>query len=93
MIPTFSSGAWNYWIIQQLPTAPPIPHPIHLHGHDFFVLGQGGGQFSSSDTFSKLNFATPPRRDTASVPGGGWLVLAFPSNNPGVWLMHCHIGK
>lgn len=94
VIATLNAGAWNYWIIQQLATAPPIPHPIHLHGHDFFVLGQEGGQFDSdpsSTSFKSLNFATPPRRDTASVPGGGWLVLAFPSNNPGVWLMHCHI--
>lgn len=22
---------------------------------------------------------------------GGWLVLAFKADNPGVWLMHCHI--
>lgn len=88
VIPTVSEGGWNYWLIQQLSTSPPIPHPIHLHGHDFFVLGQGSGQFSSS---SPLNFATPPRRDTATCPGGGWLVLAFNSNNPGAWLMHCHI--
>lgn len=94
VIPTLNAGAWNFWIIQQLATAPPIPHPIHLHGHDFFVLGQGAGQFDpspASASYAALNFATPPRRDTASVPGGGWLVLAFPSNNPGVWLMHCHI--
>ena len=91
VLPTLSANQWNFWLIQQLPTSPPIPHPIHLHGHDFFVLGQGGGEFSVTDTFSQLNFATPPRRDTASVPGGGWLVIAFPSNNPGVWLMHCHI--
>jgi hypothetical protein len=24
--------------------------------------------------------------------GGGYLVLAFPADNPGVWLMHCHVG-
>lgn len=90
-IPTLSAGQWNFWLIQQLATSPPLPHPIHLHGHDFFVLGQGDGQFSRTESFSLLNFATPPRRDTASVPGRGWLVIAFPSNNPGAWLMHCHI--
>jgi hypothetical protein len=40
---------------------------------------------------SSLNFANPPRRDTATLPANGWLVLAFPANNPGAWLMHCHI--
>jgi hypothetical protein len=24
-------------------------------------------------------------------PTGGWLVLAFLTDNPGAWLMHCHI--
>lgn len=26
------------------------------------------------------------------LPGGGHLVLAFKTDNPGAWLMHCHIG-
>ena len=39
----------------------------------------------------QLNFDNPPRRDTATLPASGWLVLAFPANNPGAWLMHCHI--
>jgi FtsP/CotA-like multicopper oxidase with cupredoxin domain len=25
------------------------------------------------------------------LPPGGWLVIAFQTNNPGAWLMHCHI--
>lgn len=77
-----TSGAWNYWLIQQSSTVPPIPHPIHLHGHDFFVLGQGTSTFTGSET---LNWATPPRRDTATVYGGGWLAIAFQSNNPGTF--------
>lgn len=80
VLPTTSTGGWNYYLIQQFSTAPPIPHPIHLHGHDYFVLGQGSSTWDGSAT---LNFLTPPRRDTATVPGGGWLAIAFPSNNPG----------
>ena len=30
-------------------------------------------------------------KDTVIVPGGGYVVLHFLSNNPGYWLMHCHI--
>jgi Multicopper oxidase len=26
------------------------------------------------------------------LPGGGYLVIAFQTDNPGAWLMHCHIG-
>ncbi|GAB7364083.1 hypothetical protein MBLNU230_g4635t1 [Neophaeotheca triangularis] len=88
VIPTIKEGGWNYWLIQQVQGVPPIPHPIHLHGHDFYVLGHGSGSYSPD---TELNFATPPRRDTAILPGGGWLALAFESNNPGAWLMHCHL--
>ncbi|EME45697.1 hypothetical protein DOTSEDRAFT_129162 [Dothistroma septosporum NZE10] len=83
-----SPNGWNYWLIQQTANGPPIPHPIHLHGHDFFVLGQGTSQWDGTAT---LNYANPPRRDTATVYGGGWLAMAFQSNNPGAWLLHCHI--
>lgn len=67
----------------------PLPHPVHLHGHDFWILAQGPGTYSSNVT---LNLVNPPRRDTALMPGAGYLVIAFVTDNPGVWLMHCHIG-
>jgi hypothetical protein len=25
------------------------------------------------------------------LPSGGYLLLAFPADNPGLWVMHCHI--
>lgn len=34
----------------------------------------------------------PPRVDVAMLPGSGYLVVAFKTDNPGAWLMHCHIG-
>ena len=71
----------------EIAAAPP-PHPIHLHGHDFFTLGSGLGQYNSS---LPLNFENPPRRDTTTLPSRGWLAIAFLANNPGAWLMHCHI--
>ncbi|KAJ9648054.1 laccase, multicopper oxidase, benzenediol:oxygen oxidorectuctase [Coniosporium tulheliwenetii] len=84
------NNQWYYWVIQTVTVAGPrLAHPIHLHGHDFYVLGAGGGTFSGSA--DGLNFANPIRRDVATLPAGGWLVLAFPADNPGAWLMHCHI--
>ncbi|KJZ76441.1 hypothetical protein HIM_04170 [Hirsutella minnesotensis 3608] len=68
----------------------PNPHPIHLHGHDFYVLAQGSGFYMPKHV--KLNKENPPRRDTVLLPGTGYVVIAFETNNPGVWLMHCHIG-
>lgn len=25
------------------------------------------------------------------LPGNGWLVVSFQTDNPGAWLFHCHI--
>ncbi|XP_059140775.1 uncharacterized protein LOC131928704 [Physella acuta] len=33
----------------------------------------------------------PPMKDTIIVPTGGYAVIRIRANNPGVWLMHCHI--
>lgn len=84
-------GMWTYWIIQETPGTPQIPHPIHLHGHDFYILGKGTGAFDRTTSPSTLNFNNPTRRDVALLPGGGWMAIAFPTDNPGAWLMHCHI--
>ncbi|KAF2450100.1 multicopper oxidase [Karstenula rhodostoma CBS 690.94] len=79
----------NTWIYLAIETTFAVPHPIHLHGHDFFVLAQGDGSYSSTVA---LNTTNPPRRDTAMLPASGYLVVAFETDNPGAWLMHCHIG-
>lgn len=57
-------------------------HPIHLHGHTFWVTGNEGGRI-------------PP---SAWVPGNNVLVavaqvreIEFVANNPGDWVMHCHM--
>ncbi|KAI0188217.1 Cupredoxin [Xylaria flabelliformis] len=79
----------NVWIYMAIDTSLAVPHPIHLHGHDFYILAQGTGTYSDDVT---LNTANPPRRDTAMLPASGYLVIAFETDNPGAWLMHCHIG-
>ena len=38
-----------------------------------------------------LNYKNPPRRDVATLPARGYFVIAFITDNPGAWLMHCHI--
>lgn len=91
---------WVYFVIQNnFQTS----HPMHLHGHDFSVLGQGTGVFTSG-MMSQLQFNNPVRRDTvllfgapqgAPGPGAptipGWTVIGFETDNPGAWVMHCHI--
>ncbi|MCJ1287871.1 hypothetical protein MMC26_007223 [Xylographa opegraphella] len=68
---------------------PPAAHPIHLHGHDFAILEQSEKPYQIGVLNLKLD--NPPRRDVALLPADGYLVLAFKSDNPGAWLMHCHI--
>ena len=72
-----------------------------LQGHDFLVLGRspavdnpftiGARRFNPATDLASLNFNNPVRRDVTMLPGNGWLVLAFRTDNPGAWLMHCHI--
>ncbi|RVW42413.1 Laccase-12 [Vitis vinifera] len=66
-------------------------HPIHLHGYDFYIIAEGFGNFNPSSDTSKFNLVDPPLRNTVAVPVNGWAVIRFVADNPGVWLMHCHL--
>ncbi|EAL94051.2 multicopper oxidase abr1 [Aspergillus fumigatus Af293] len=66
-------------------------HPWHMHGHQFQVLQRTipeGGYFDGY--FANIS-STPVKRDTIMVQNHGHAVLRFRANNPGVWLIHCHI--
>jgi len=88
------ANVWVYFVIQNQFFA---SHPLHIHGHDVSVLGTGTGTFTS-DLISGLNFDNPTRRDTVMLQGSagpgnpaGYTVIGFETDNPGSWLMHCHI--
>ncbi|TAQ86568.1 hypothetical protein B7494_g5109 [Chlorociboria aeruginascens] len=66
----------------------PVPHPIHLHGHNMFVLAAGVGTWDGTSVTRPLN---PQRRDVQILPGSGYLVLQIDADNPGIWPLHCHI--
>ncbi|MEL6205314.1 MAG: multicopper oxidase family protein [Pseudomonadota bacterium] len=55
-------------------------HPIHLHGHSFRVLEQGGDPV-----------ADPPMRDTVLLAPREEARIAFVADNPGRWMLHCHV--
>jgi FtsP/CotA-like multicopper oxidase with cupredoxin domain len=57
----------------------PMPHPMHLHGHEFQVVEIDGKRFPGAV------------RDTVLVPPGRRVVVAFDANNPGYWALHCHL--
>jgi FtsP/CotA-like multicopper oxidase with cupredoxin domain len=62
------------------------PHPMHLHGFYFGVTHRGTW---SADTA----FATPdiPRVVTELTPSGGTYEMTWVPEEPGNWLMHCHV--
>lgn len=61
-------------------------HPLHLHGFNFFVVGQGFGNFNQSEDPAKFNLVDPVERNTVGVPSGGWVAIRFLADNPGL----CH---
>lgn len=103
-------GPANQWVYFAIQNNFQTSHPMHLHGHDFSVLGQGHGVFTS-DMVGQLNFGNTIRRDTVLLWGApvidpstgrpftgpnapaqsGWTVIGFQTDNPGAWVMHCHI--
>jgi FtsP/CotA-like multicopper oxidase with cupredoxin domain len=57
-------------------------HPIHLHGHTWWVTGTEGGRIP----------------EPGWIPGNNVLIgvaqardVEFIANNPGDWVMHCHM--
>nr|AAB17192.1 laccase [Liriodendron tulipifera] len=66
-------------------------HPLHLHGFNFFVVGQGFGNYNPNKDPSNFNLVDPVERNTVGVPSGSWVAIRFQADNPGVWFMHCHL--
>lgn len=57
----------------------PHQHPIHLHGHTFRVLKSSKGEIVSH------------LADTVLIAPKERVEIGFTANNPGEWMMHCHI--
>ena len=53
------------------------PHAMHLHGHHFRAVASDG--------------TTGPLRDTLLVDREETVEIAFVADNPGDWLLHCHM--
>lgn len=58
-------------------------HPLHLHGYNFYVVGQGSGNFDPNKDPAKYNLVDPVERNTVGVPSGGWVAIRFQADNPG----------
>lgn len=58
-------------------------HPLHLHGFNFFVVGQGFGNYDPKTDPKNFNLVDPVERNTIGVPSGGWVAIRFLADNPG----------
>lgn len=58
----------------------PMQHPIHIHGQKFLVVSTNG--------YENTNLAW---KDTALIQTGDTVELLVPMDNPGDWVIHCHI--
>ncbi|KAJ9675318.1 hypothetical protein PVL29_024319 [Vitis rotundifolia] len=68
-------------------------HPMHLHGYNFYVVGNGTWNFDNSADPTRYNLVDPPEVNTVGVPKNGWVAIRFRADNPGVWFMHCHLER
>lgn len=59
-----------------------VPHPFHTHGHSFRIVATDGNPVPESAQLTK---------DTVLVAPGERYDIEFVANNPGVWMVHCHI--
>ncbi|MEP2839437.1 MULTISPECIES: multicopper oxidase family protein [Roseibium] len=88
-------GGWAFNDVSGLPNKPLIsarrdeavqvrmvndtafPHGIHLHGHHFWETDQNG--------------ARTHLRDTTLVAPGETMTIVCVLDNPGAWMLHCHM--
>jgi hypothetical protein len=57
-------------------------HPMHLHGHQFFVTGTEGGRIRNSLWFPE---------NTVLVGVAQARAVEFVAKYPGDWMLHCHL--
>jgi FtsP/CotA-like multicopper oxidase with cupredoxin domain len=55
-------------------------HPIHLHGHVFRVLTRNGKEVVPQQW-----------ADTVLLEPDSRAEIAFVADNPGDWMLHCHV--
>lgn len=95
------------WVDLILETEGPFAqsHPIHKHANKVYFLGSGKGKFPWATVeeaehalpAGSFNFENPASLDTFTTPDiagdapAVWTVVRYKVENPGVWMLHCHI--
>lgn len=60
----------------------PMQHPIHIHGQRFAVVSKNGKANTDIEW-----------KDTTTIPTGQTYELLVMMDNPGTWMLHCHISE
>ncbi|OEL12926.1 Laccase-15 [Dichanthelium oligosanthes] len=79
----FQYGATVEVVFQSTSLLQSDSNPMHLHGHDVFVLAQGLGNYDPERDMASYNLVDPPVRNTVLVPRLGWVAVRFVADNPG----------
>jgi plastocyanin len=69
-------------VLIRLTNAGSMAHPFHIHGHSFRIVATDGNPVPPAAQWTK---------DTVFIAPGERYDLEFDANNPGVWMVHCHI--
>lgn len=76
-------------------------HPWHAHGAHYYDIGSGNGTYDPIANEAKLAGTHPIKRDTTMLyrygmktgngTDQGWRAWRLRVDQPGVWMIHCHI--
>ena len=66
-------------VVLSLPNRTAFPHAMHVHGHHFRQLERSGSVWK------------PYWLDTVLVDAEQTERIAFVADNPGKWMVHCHM--
>ncbi|XP_033107327.1 laccase-5-like [Anneissia japonica] len=76
-------------------------YAMHMHGNSFRILAQetiGSGPATTKDyvrsldeagLLSRISPANAVIKDTVNVPGFGYVIIRWKTENPGYWFFHC----
>ncbi|KAJ1957716.1 ferroxidase fet3 [Linderina pennispora] len=69
-----------------------VPHPLHLHGHNFQVVARGLVNDTTGEYHREVKPGqSPVTRDTIFLINGEYAIVRFRADNPGIWMFHCHV--
>merc|ERR1712037_585416 len=99
-------GEWFEIVLINTNTDGGVAHPIHQHGGWYNIIGQDqfdqNIKISRELIIEKdkecgrsrclpRNFDRPVFKDVIQVPTNGYVIFRTPLDNPGAWIVHCHI--